>query len=82
MDSLLCSLQDKVYIIDNVLLGARDVIQNGRQDGRHLRFHYRLIENTINSYVTEAVSFSKSFDPDLAKPLTYYFKIPYVGFFL
>ena len=38
-DSLSCDLQDKVNVMGYGTAGACDVIQNGRQDGRHLGFY-------------------------------------------
>ena len=35
IDSLSCYLEDKINIIDNGTAGARDVIQNGRQDVKY-----------------------------------------------
>ena len=36
IDSLSCDLQDEVNIMGYGTAGVRDVIQNCRQDGRHL----------------------------------------------
>ena len=36
---MLCDLEDKVNIMGYGTAGARDVIQNARQDGCHLGFH-------------------------------------------
>ena len=47
VESLSCDLQDEVNIMGDGASGVRDVIQNGRQDGRHLGFRnckYSLLE--------------------------------------
>ena len=78
---LIRTLVDRTFKINNTWSGFHKDVMNLIQILKKNLFPSHLIENTINSYVTKAASSSKSFDPDLAKPSTYYFKIRYVGFY-
>ena len=57
-------------------------VMNFVQILKKILFPSHLIENTINSCVTKAVSSYNSRDPDLAKPSTYYFILLMLFFFL
>ena len=78
---LIRTLVDRTFKINNTWSGFHKDVMKLVQILKKNLFSSHLIQNIINSYVTKAVRSSKSFDPDLANPSTYYFKIPYVGFF-
>ena len=79
---LIRTLVDRTFKITNTWSGFHKDVMNLVRILKKNLFSSHLIENTINSYVTKAVSSAKSFEPDLEKTSTYYFKIPYVGFSL
>ena len=77
---LIRTLVDRAYKINNTWAGFHKDDLNLVHILKKNLFPSYLIENTINSYVSKAVSTSKS-PVSNEKVYTYHFKIPYVGAF-
>ena len=58
MDTLSCDLQDEVNTMGYGAAEVRDVIQNGRQDDRHLGFYQKF--NLIRKIRTLQIFFAKT----------------------
>lgn len=77
---LIRTLVDRTFKINNTWTGFHKDVSNLMHILKKNLFPSYLIENTINSYVTKAVSTSMS-SASNEKVSAFYFKIPYVGMF-